>query len=233
MSLSITNYICSCVAFRSDWSGSLCETYAPHQCPQDDLNQTCSSPSHGICVTNQTDTCSAPPCCQCVQGWYGDACESAIACVNNCTNNGICESGVCKCTDGWEGYACQDRTACPVYEGKACGFHGECDRGVCNCELGYEGEACHEKSPCMNGCNGKKQGECINGTCSCRPGWDGDDCSWSTDGLCKDGCTGHGICQKATSKCYCNPGWVGESCSDQVGCPTYANQTCSGNGVCK
>ena len=227
-----TNFaFCECTS--NDWVGSLCEKYLPHECPTDALNRTCSSPSNGVCVTAQSNTCKEPPCCQCTQGWYGEACESSIACVNNCTNHGTCIDAVCQCEEGFEGYACQDPIQCPMHEGKECGFHGTCDRGLCHCDKGFEGETCHEQSPCPNNCNGKQQGKCVQGKCECRPGWDGEDCSWSTEGLCKDGCTGHGICQKATAKCYCNPGWAGENCATGVDCPSFENKTCSGNGVCQ
>ena len=149
-----------CRCSSNDWEGSLCETYLPHQCPTGPTNETCSSPSHGVCVTEQTDTCTTPPCCQCVQGWYGEACESAVACFNGCSGHGTCTNAVCACEEGYEGFSCQDRTACPVgVDGKECGVHGTCDRGICRCEKGYQGESCVEISPCKNGCNGRQQGE--------------------------------------------------------------------------
>lgn len=221
---------CEC---ESDYGGSLCERYEPHQCPVDKDSKACGGPSHGLCVTKATEFCKSPPCCKCVFGFYGAACDSTLPCEDNCNKHGVCENGACRCAEGWQGATCAQPSECPKHDGRICGFHGKCDRGFCKCDEGFEGPACAASSPCPNDCNGAKQGECIKGKCQCRPGWDGADCSWSTDGLCPDGCNGHGICQESTAHCYCNPGWVGETCKSRVECPKWENRTCAGNGVCQ
>ncbi len=93
------------------------------------------------------------------------------ACLNMCSQHGVCNRGRCFCDPGWAGDDCAHEARC--LEG--CQGHGKCANGLCYCEPGWTGVDCGEVVPCLNQCS--HRGECIQAKCFCDHGWEGPDCS--------------------------------------------------------
>lgn len=155
-------------------------------------------------------------------------------CVNNCSNNGVCDYGFCECFDGYYGVDCSNQS-CP---GDFCYYDEYSREQICThcCAAGYHHQdgddwlsglgarkvTCnHDEYETPNGiCDGY-------GTCQCAPPFLGNDCSVKD---CKDNCSFNGYCsvEYPVSRCICNPGYFGETC-DQIQC---LNNCSYPNGIC-
>ena len=108
--------------------------------------------------------------CQCVDGWTGADCSSAIktkvVCKAKCVH-GKCVDGRCSCEGGWYGESCTEKKAptCPndckgsaAQRGTSLLPRGVCSaEGKCVCSPGLGGSDC--SVTCQNRCSG--QGECV------------------------------------------------------------------------
>eukprot|EP00656_Telonema_subtile_P016492 TRINITY_DN18714_c0_g2_i1.p1 TRINITY_DN18714_c0_g2~~TRINITY_DN18714_c0_g2_i1.p1 ORF type:complete len:324 (-),score=30.76 TRINITY_DN18714_c0_g2_i1:93-1064(-) len=128
------------------------DTHCPHtQLP--DAAGWCGSsskcPFSNGAVCNNQGTCTSQGLCNCLDGWFGQACESRV-CPNDCLGHGTCDhsTGRCHCdcvTFGrvpcYSGEDCSTQH-CPAVDGKICAGQGACIQGVCQCNPGYGGEDC-------------------------------------------------------------------------------------------
>jgi len=165
-------------------------------------------------------------------------------CVNNCSNQGVCEYGYCQCYDGYYGVDCSN-ISCP---GDFCYYDEITREQHCQhcCHSGYnhsDGETWIDgigarKSPCNHVDWGPSNGICDGyGTCQCAPPFLDDDCSIKD---CKDNCSFNGWCsvEYPISRCMCNPGYYGETCQyvqclNNCSYPNgYCNET-TGECTCK
>merc|ERR1711871_1477091 len=73
-----------------------------------------------------------------------------MLCLNNCSNNGVCqhETGTCTCFHGFSGDDCSTQV-CP----NDCSGHGTCKGNKCVCDKQWGSEDCSEQA-CPNDCSG-------------------------------------------------------------------------------
>jgi len=129
------------------------------------------------------------PYCQCIEGFYGDSCNSlasdaASRCPRNCSGKGYCLTSGCQCLAGFSGRSCEIAYGnCEVMN--KCSGNGKCVNGTCVCYPGYSGFDC--TITCRAGwtgdvgCNSElHRGLCVNGTCICKPEWTGMWCDQDT-----------------------------------------------------
>jgi len=164
---------------------------------------------HGACVADvQFITESgnrdsqAQASCMCDPTYAGEMCQlpvmladrpgalPTVACLNNCTESGVCVNGTCVCDAGRAGADCSEVSVqqmldmpCP----NSCTNNGVCANGTCACLIGWQGNDC-SRLACPSDCS--QHGVCqADATCLCDPGWGGAGCMTP---LCPNGCTGQG-----------------------------------------
>ena len=177
--------------------------------------------------------CSAefdpPECRNCLEGWYGPACNDVCFMGNASVDNKEC---VCN-TTCWHGPGCDIQ----------CSQHGECDDAMeCYCDpwLGWRGDQCEDPG-CpydpeqTNGipldCTGHGECDSYQHVCECNPGWIGSACH-VPDCPEKPDCMGRGICNSSfeTPRCVsCETGWMGPGCNDPC---VNGTQTPMDSGFC-
>ena len=213
------NDVGECVC-EGEWTGDDCGT-----------DPLCAAASNIDCVNGTIsgnmveDNCA----CNCDDGYEGDTCETASACIQDeVTNDSI---GKIHCQNG----------------GQPTGTTGDCG---CDCDDGYYGDQCQYSRTTT--CNGRGDpGD--NGICVCDDGWIddgenqcfqcadnyyGDDCSVYC--VASETCNDHGTCNSDGS-CHCETEWGGSDCfqcaDNYYGneCSEYcvASETCSGHGECE
>lgn len=114
--------------------------------------------------------CNAEKVCECVKGYIGEYCDSAL-CFPACLNGGKCISpGVCSCSEDFQGPYCEGGIC-----REKCQNGGKCvQKDMCSCRSGYYGARCEYSKcliPCLNG------GRCIGvNRCRCRRSFAGQQC---------------------------------------------------------
>ena len=218
-------YTCTCVCLRTRLMPSL----------------ACRA-GHGACVADvQFITESgnrdsqAQASCMCDPTYAGEMCQlpvmladrpgalPTVACLNNCTESGVCVNGTCVCDAGRAGADCSEVSVqqmldmpCP----NSCTNNGVCANGTCACLIGWQGNDC-SRLACPSDCS--QHGVCqADATCLCDPGWGGAGCMTP---LCPNGCTGQGACT-SNGTCICYIGFEGDDCSILADCSKRGSRVC-------
>ncbi|XP_049782689.1 uncharacterized protein LOC126184353 [Schistocerca cancellata] len=198
------------------------------------VNRTCSS------TANNGYECS------CVEGFYGEDCESYNPCVTSsalCLHGGTCRSNssgtyLCSCSEGYFGMNCEHFNPCsssPCQHGSVC-VNIDNSKYKCNCVSGYTGEHCEtvfdecESQPCQNG--GLCSDEFGSFLCTCSVGFTGKLCELDIDECTLSPCLNGGCCSNSVGSysCACRPGFEGKSC--EVNINECSSSPCSDNGLC-
>ncbi|XP_067680460.1 protein jagged-1-like [Haliotis asinina] len=171
----------------------------------------------------------------CMTGWMGQECETAI-CIPGChAVHGSCERpGECRCAYGWQGDLCDQ---CIPYPGCK---HGSCNGSPwqCVCHLNWGGILCNKDlnfcgrhHPCRNG------GLCRNinpdeYACTCPKGFSGRNCEIADHACTSSPCVNGGKCVEIHTGfvCNCPPGWTGTKCDINVN--ECESNPCLHNGTC-
>lgn len=175
-------------------------TIADTQCPFTQLDhpsgwcgtaKTCPDVAGSVC--NNQGWCNNQGVCNCLEGWFGEACESKH-CPGLLTQSGI-GGATTAATDEYTVLA----TTTQVQNSNAsfieCNGHGDCDftSGFCHCLCEAVGSL-----PCFFG------PECITQRCLVANG---------------EECAAQGTCNYATGQCQCNQGFGGADCSTRFCSP--------------
>ncbi|CAG0882501.1 unnamed protein product [Cyprideis torosa] len=156
---------------------------------------------------------------ECIVGWRGPNCETAI-CKPGChAEHGQCSKpGECTCRPGWQGEKCDQCTPHPGCK------HGYCNGSPyqCICDLNWGGilcdrdlNVCGTKEPCRNGgtCENVAPDEYL---CKCPEGFSGVNCEKVDNPCAMFPCHHGGTCQQTQAgnsfTCQCLTGWTGETC---------------------
>ncbi|XP_031436723.1 protein jagged-2-like [Clupea harengus] len=187
----------------------------------------------------------------CLEGWAGEDCTTAV-CKPGCNPpQGRCEiPGECKCKVGWGGPLCNQ---CVPYPGCK---HGSCvEPWQCRCNKNWGGILCDRDlnycgthQPCRNGgiCSNPEPGQY---SCQCPQGYSGRNCEIVIDSctvavatnsteedvrhISSNVCGAHGRCISQSGgsfTCACQPGFTGKYCHESDGqCDAV---TCCNGGTC-
>ncbi|XP_049960051.1 protein jagged-1b [Schistocerca serialis cubense] len=173
---------------------------------------------------------------QCIDGWQGPNCESAVCKAGCHPIHGKCDHpGGCECRPGWQGEYCDQ---CMPYPGCK---HGYCNGSSwqCICDTNWGGILCDQDlntcgtlDPCQNG------GTCENTApdqyrCTCPEGFSGLNCEVVDNPCATEPCANGGTCQESASgqvNCTCAPGWTGPTCL--VNIDECASAPCQNSGTC-
>ncbi|KAI5108419.1 protein jagged-2-like isoform X1 [Silurus meridionalis] len=171
---------------------------------------------------------------QCLEGWTGSDCKTAI-CKQGCSElHGNCTiPGQCMCSYGWQGPLCDQ---CLPYPGCV---HGTCvEKWECICEKNWGGLFCEKDlnycgshRPCVNG------GTCMNTEpdeylCVCPNGYSGKNCEIVEHACMSNPCANGGTCHETSFgfECHCPSGWTGTTCAkDKDEC---MSSPCAHGGTC-
>jgi hypothetical protein len=166
--------------------------------------------------------------------------ESSIACSNECSSQGLCntETGVCTCNDEWSGTDCStEKIIAPT--AKTCGDNMDVSGETCVCNKNYADCNSDETDGCevytlidIKNCGEcgkvcpKLNSMCDNGKCNCvEPFSDCDGkigCETNTltetfnCGACGYSCTAGKVCQDG--RCTTTKKSVGDICTDNYEC---------------
>ena len=119
--------------------------------------------------------CNSDRVCECLKGYIGEYCESAL-CFPVCMNGGACIApGQCSCASGFQGTHCEGGIC-----SEKCQNGGKCiQKDTCACRKGYYGARCEYSKcliPCLNG------GRCVGvNRCRCRKSFAGQQCELQSD----------------------------------------------------
>jgi len=181
--------------------------------------------------------------CNCETGWYGDLCDTPVACPGYQTSCGYgyievvgdtCQSGnntLVKCEFDSEHYIQQGGQ---VYQKLNCG-HGTQNANLCTCDTGWLGTLCDtfdDVNYIIQGDQVYQKLNCMHGNqnanlCTCDTGWLGtlcdtfDDVNYIIQGgqvFPKLNCV-HG--NQNANVCACETGWNGDLCDTPAACPGY------------
>ncbi|XP_048107391.1 protein jagged-2-like [Alosa alosa] len=170
---------------------------------------------------------------ECVEGWTGQDCTTAV-CKPGCNPpKGRCDvPGECKCKVGWQGPLCEECVPYPGCKYGTCVEPWQCrcnkDWGgmLCDRDLNY----CGSHQPCRNGgiCRNPVPGEY---SCQCPQGYSGRNCendSRNFQGRCQNG----GTCQEglAGRVCVCVVGFGGQYCEQSES--VCDSEPCMNGGRC-
>lgn len=134
-----------------------------------------------IVSANTIQTCDSADVCTCTPSYQGAGCDTVASCPNNCSSNGVCETGqyvrVCNCNQGFTGTDCS-LTTCS----DECSLHGTCvttyeQNSTCKCNPGWVGGNCTQVDTSCASLNCSANSVCSSGKCLCNPGYTGTDCS--------------------------------------------------------
>ena len=167
-------------------------------------------------------TCQYDGTCECVEGWYGAACDKMCDCFRHvAVKNALelqnqIEDVLLESVDSQSGIPIQP--------------HGTCQRdGSCACYPDPDGTR-WTGVDCFTKCKPCNQGTCqFNGDCECDPGWTGEDCSVPRFVQCLPCNFDHGTCL-ADGTCKCDVMWTGFDCS--VRCSPCVHGDCRMDGSC-
>ena len=150
----------------------------------DGIDNNCDGQVDEGCDTDSN--CGGVDCTVSGQVCVSGVCQSS--CLNNCSNNGSCDtgSGLCTCDVGFSGTDCSLQLS-TCNSAISCSSNGTCaPDGSCVCAFGFTGADCSvpdidigggavEEVQCTPSC--QNGGTCVEGnTCSCPTGFTGDRC---------------------------------------------------------
>ncbi|XP_077865312.1 uncharacterized protein LOC100372820 [Saccoglossus kowalevskii] len=204
------------------------------------------------------DACSDDPClnggvcsasahswhCQCLDNYFGVACENVFSCDNNpCLNGGTCEqtedSYYCICQSGYIGDNCEIQlTLCdtnPCLLGGTC-YEADNDDGfVCECPPDIQGQFCES---IIDDCHSYPCGFnalCFDTgfqavVCMCFPGYSGEFCN--INNCHSDPCENGATCVPSSAgfTCTCTAGFTGDLCDSSINDCVIG--VCQNGGTC-